>query len=82
MARLVKVYTDHRNLKYYMMTKQLNRQQVRYAKFLSEFNFKIIYRSKKQGKKLDVLTQQSQDILKGVEDAKQQYQFQMLFQSD
>ena len=69
-ARPVKVYTDHRNLEYFMMTKQLNRQQAKWAEFLSKFNFKIMYRFGKQGKKSDLLTQQSQDIPKGVEDAR------------
>ena len=41
-----------------------------------------MYRPGKQGKKPDVLTQQSQDIPKEVEDARQQYQFQMLFQGN
>ena len=41
-----------------------------------------MYRPGKQGKKPDVLTQQSQDILKGVEDVRQQYQFQTLLQGD
>ena len=41
-----------------------------------------MYRSGKQGKKSEVLTQQSQDIPKGVEDTRQQHQFQMLFQGD
>ena len=51
-----------------MTTKQLNWEQARWAKFLSEFNFKIMYRSDKQKEKLNVLTQRSQDIPKGVED--------------
>ena len=41
-----------------------------------------MYKPGKQGKKLNVLTQQSQDILKEVKDTKQQYQFQILFQSN
>ena len=70
-AKPVKVYTDHRNLEYFMTTKQLNRQQARWAKFLSEFNFKIIYRSRKQSKKPNIPTQQFQNISKRVKDARQ-----------
>jgi RNase H-like domain found in reverse transcriptase len=44
-----KVFTDHKNLEYFMSTKQLNRRQARWAEFLSEFNFKIMYRPGKQG---------------------------------
>ena len=68
--RPVKVYTDHKNLKYFMMTKQLNWQQARWAEFLLKFNFKITYRPGKQGEKLDVLTSQSQDLPKGIEDSR------------
>ena len=58
-ADQVQVYTNHRNLKYFIITKQLNQRQVRWIEFLFEFNFKIIYRSGKQRKKLDVLMQKS-----------------------
>ena len=66
-ADQVKVYTDHKNLKYLITIKQLNRRQARWAEFLSKFNFKIMYRPGKQEKKPDVLMQRSQNIFKGVE---------------
>ena len=78
----VKIYTNHKNLEYFMTTKQLNWQQVRWAKFLFKFNFKIIYRSGKQGEQPDVLMQRSHDISKGVEDLRQQHQFQTLLQDN
>ena len=78
--QLIKVYIDHKNLKHFMTIKQLNRRQACWAKFLSEFNFKISYRSGKQGEKLDVLTCWSQDLPKGIKDLRQQYQFQTLLQ--
>ena len=81
LERPVKVYTDYKNLKHFMTTKQLNWQQAWWTEFLSEFNFKIIYRPGKQGEKPDVLTCQSQDLPKGVEDSRQQYQFQTLLQN-
>ncbi|KKF94149.1 Retrotransposable element Tf2 155 kDa protein type 1 [Ceratocystis platani] len=40
----VKVITNHRNLEYFMSTKQLNRRQARWSEFLSRFNFHIVYR--------------------------------------
>ena len=52
----VKVFTNHQNLEHFMTTKQLNRWQAKWAEFLSEFNFRIIYRSRKEGKKPDTLT--------------------------
>ena len=72
----VKVYTDHKNLEHFMTTKQLNRRQARWAEFLSEFNFMITYRPGKQGEKPDTLTRRSQDLPKGLEDSRQQHQFQ------
>ena len=76
----VKVYTDHKNLEHFMTTKRLNRRQARWAEFLSEFNFKITYRPGKQGEKPDTLTRRSQDLPKGLEDSRQQHQFQTLLQ--
>ena len=76
----IKVYTDYRNLEYFMTIKQLSQQQKHGAEFLSEFNFKIIYRPGKQKEKPDMLTQKSQDIPREVEDLRQQHQFQTLLQ--
>ena len=39
----VKVLTNHKGLKYFMSTKKLTPRQVRWAEFLSEFNFMISY---------------------------------------
>lgn len=38
------IITDHKNLQTFMTTKQLNQRQVRWAEFLSGFNFVITYR--------------------------------------
>ena len=76
----IKVYTDHKNLEHFMTTKQLNRRQARWAEFLSEFNFKIMYRPGRQGEKPDTLTRRSQDLPKGFDDSRQQHQFQTLLQ--
>ena len=72
----VKVLTDHRNLEHFMTTKQLNRRQARWAKFLSEFNFKISSRLGKEDEKPDTLTRLAQDKPKGIDDSRQQHQFQ------
>ena len=77
----VKVLTDHQNLEYFMTTKQLNRQQARWAKFLSEFNFKISYRPGKEGKKPDTLTRPAQDRPKRFDDSRQQHQFQTVLKA-
>src|SRR3984957_8747814 len=78
----IKVFTDHKNLEYFMTTKQLNRRQARWAEFLSEFNFKIMYRPGKQGEKPDILTRRSQDLPSGTSDHRQQHQFQRLLQNE
>ena len=60
----LKVIIDHQNLEYFMLTKQLSHCQAWWSEFLSRFNFKIVYRSGKQGAKSDALTRWSEDLLK------------------
>lgn len=45
----VQVITDHKNLEYFMSTKNLNRRQSRWSEFLSRFQFHIVYRPGKLG---------------------------------
>ena len=52
----VKVITDHKNLKYFMSTKQLSCRQARWSEFLSCFNYRITYRPGKARGKPDALT--------------------------
>ena len=78
----VKVLIDHQNLKHFMTTKQLNRQQARWAKFLSEFNFKITYRPGKESEKPDTLTRLSQNRPKSFDNSHQQHQFQTLLKAN
>ena len=49
----VKVLTDHKGLEYFMTIKKLIPWQVRWAEFLSEFNFVISYQSGKKNDKVD-----------------------------
>ena len=71
----IKILTDHRNLEYYMTTKQLSRRQARWSEYLSRFNFIIMYRPGKLGAKPDALTRRSEDLPKrGDERLKQQLQ--------
>ena len=60
----LKIITDHQNLEYFMLTKQLFCHQAWWSEFLSRFNFKIVYWSGKQEAKPDALTRQSEDLLK------------------
>lgn len=40
----IQIFSDHNNLRYFMITKTLTRKQARWAEYLSQFNFKIQYR--------------------------------------
>ena len=77
----IKILTDHKNLEYFMTTKQLNRRQARWAEFLSEFNFRITYRPGKQGTKPDSLTRRSGDLPENDTDDRKQHQHQVLLKA-
>lgn len=55
----ITVLTDHRNLEYFMTTKELSRRQVRWNEFLSQFEFFIKSRPGKDNAKADCLTRRS-----------------------
>jgi hypothetical protein len=55
-------------LEYFTTTKLLNRCQARWSQFLSQFNFKIVYRPGTAGGKLDALTRRSGDLPKEGDD--------------
>jgi hypothetical protein len=56
---VVQVFTDHKSLEYFMITKQLTRRQARWAELLAEFNMKIEYRSGEEAVKPDTLSRRS-----------------------
>ena len=60
--RPVQVFTDHKNLVTFMSTKELSNRQGRGQEFLSQYNFRIIYRPGKEGKKPDALTRRPGDV--------------------
>jgi hypothetical protein len=53
---MVQVYTDHKNLEYFMTTKVLNRRQARWAQELAGVDFKIYYRKGTSNGKPDALS--------------------------
>ena len=61
---LINVITDHKNLEYFMFTKQLSRRQAHWSEFLSRFNYHITYRPGKAGGKPNALTRRSGDLPK------------------
>ena len=56
-----KVFTDHKNLEYFMDTKLLNARQARWAEFLSQYNFEVQFRRGVSNVKADTLTRRTQD---------------------
>jgi hypothetical protein len=78
----IKIYIDHKNLECFMIIKKLNRRQARWAKFLTEFDFKIMYRSKKQEEKSDRLIRQKQDLSTSVDDLRKKHQRQIILKND
>ena len=55
----VKVISDHKNLEYFLKTKQLNRRQARWSEFLSAFNFIIQHRPGSLNSRADALSRRS-----------------------
>lgn len=80
-AQPISVITDHRNLEYFMTTKQLSRRQVRWSEFLSQFDFSIGWRSGRTSKKPDSLTRRSQDLPSDDSDPRVSQQSQALLKS-
>jgi len=78
----IKIFIDHLNLKYFMIIKELIRRQAKWAEKLSEYNFKIIYQSRKQNLKVDALIRMSDVKSVEVNDDRKLYQHQMLLSED
>jgi len=57
------IYTDHKNLKYFMTVKKFTEQQIRWFLILSQYNFFILYLLKNQNERTDDLSRYEQDML-------------------
>jgi len=51
-----KIWTDHKNLQYFMISQKLNRRQARWALYLSQFNFTLKHVPGKSMRKADGLS--------------------------
>ncbi len=60
----IKMITDHKNLEYFMLIKQLSHHQARWSEFLSRFNYHITYHFNKIDDKLNALTRCSENLFK------------------
>ncbi len=78
----IKIFINHLNLKYFMIIKELTWWQIKWAEKLSEYNFKIIYQSRKQNLKVDVLIRMSNVKSVKANDDQKLYQHQMLLSKD
>ncbi|CCO36331.1 hypothetical protein RSOLAG1IB_11709 [Rhizoctonia solani AG-1 IB] len=55
----VTIFTNHRNLEYWKESRTFNRRHARWHLLLSDFNFRIMYRPRKQSGKPNALSRQS-----------------------
>lgn len=55
------IITDHKNLEYFTSTKALSQRQVRWSEFLSQFNFRIVYRPGSRAVRPDALSRKPGD---------------------
>ncbi len=60
----IKMITNHKNLEYFISTKQLSHCQACWSEFLSRFNYHIAYYFNKINDKLNALTCHSEDLFK------------------
>jgi hypothetical protein len=77
---LIKMLIDHKNLKYFMFIKQLNRRQNKWTQFLTDFHFVITYLLEKFNEKADSLIKRAEDVSNKKND-RQKQQNQILLSS-
>jgi hypothetical protein len=82
MKLFTNVLIDHKSLKYFMIIKKLNRRQVKWAKFLTEFDFKIAYQSEKKNDKTNSLTKRFKDRSKNESDDRNKHMHQIVLSSN
>jgi hypothetical protein len=78
---LIKMLINHKNLKYFMSIKQLNRRQNKWAQFLTDFHFVITYLFEKFNEKADSLIKRAEDVSNKKND-RQKQQNQILLSSE
>ena len=63
----MEIWTDHKNLEYFMTAKKLNRCQARWSLYLAHFDFKLTHHSERCMGKPDALSRRP-DHGKGASD--------------
>ncbi|KAI0992264.1 hypothetical protein K3495_g15922, partial [Podosphaera aphanis] len=73
------ILSDHKNLRYFMSTRKLSERQVRWSQLLSQFNFRLKFRSGKEAGRPDALSRRPQDMPKDEDDPRlKEREFQLL----
>jgi hypothetical protein len=67
-----KIRTDHKNLEYWQMARNLTRRQARWSLFLSEFRFIILYQKGSENGRADPLSQRPDMAIKDEMDNRDQ----------
>ena len=62
----VEIWTDHKNLEYFMVKRDLNRRQACWSAELADYNFTLHYKKGSSMKKADILSRRP-DLGEGVE---------------
>ena len=60
----ITVFSNHKNLQYFASARQLNHRQARWAQFLSDFDYYIMYRPGPLGGKPDILSRRTDYAIK------------------
>ncbi len=71
----IKMFINHQTLTSLMKDKKLSRRQMHWIQKLTDFNFRIMYRSDKQNIKINALTRQADVVLRNLEDERVHYQW-------
>jgi len=58
-THLVEIWTNHKNLEYFMMAKKLNHRQAHWSLHLARFDFLLHYRSRRTIGKLNILSRRA-----------------------
>lgn len=59
------IWTDHKNLEYFMVKRQLSERQIRWYEVLTKFQFSLVYRPGAEAVIPDALSRREQDTLGG-----------------
>ncbi len=72
----VEMIMNHKNLEYFMSTKQLSHHQAHWSEFLSRFNYHIAYHFNKINDKLNALIRRSENFFKKKDTFNSWHQYQ------